>query len=149
MLLKDLCTTDVVCCGRDAKVSELAFLMRDRHVGDVVVVDEQDDDKLPVGLITDRDITVKVIGIGLDPDLVRAHDVMQMPLVCADVLEDSSLAIERMQHHGIRRLPVTAERGRLVGIVTLDDLLRIAVADIQALLGIVVKEQDVERRRLR
>ena len=62
MLLKEFCTTEVAYCTRDTTVLEAARLMREKHIGDLVIVDDPDEDLAPVGLITDRDIVVKVIG---------------------------------------------------------------------------------------
>jgi len=149
MLLKDVYTSDVVCCGRDATVMEVARLLRNRHTGDVVVVDDPDVERIPAGLITDRDIVVRVLGAGLDPHQVTAGQVMCTPLVSASESEDTSQAITRMRTHGVRRLPVTGTGGSLVGIVTLDDLLRLLLGDANALLDSVAREQDLERRRVR
>lgn len=149
MLLKDLCTTDVVCCGRDTSISQLAHLLRGRHAGDVVVVDDPDGERVPAGMVTDRDIVLKVLGMGQDPQRVNAGQIMHSPVVTAGEGEDSRVAIARMRAHGVRRLPVTGNGGRLVGIVTLDDLLRMVAADVASLVELVGKEQDVERRTLR
>lgn len=149
MLMKDFCTADVVCCGRDATLLEIAHLLRGRHTGDVVVVDGPDTERIPAGLITDRDIVVKVLAADRDPRKVTAGEVMRTPLVTADEGEDSSEALARMRKHGVRRLPVTNAAGSLVGIVTLDDLLRLVVADAGALLDVIAKEQDLEHRTLR
>ncbi|HTQ36959.1 MAG TPA: CBS domain-containing protein [Steroidobacteraceae bacterium] len=149
MLLKDLCTTDVAVCGRDTPLLQVAKLLRGRHAGDVVVVDDPDEERIPAGLITDRDIVVKVLAAGLDPCKVTAGRIMRAPLISAGEGEDSSEAVARMRVHGVRRLPITGPGGRLVGIVTLDDLLRLMVADAGALLGIVTKEQDLEHRTVR
>jgi CBS domain-containing protein len=149
MLLKDLCTPDVVCCGRETTLLEVARLLRDRHAGDAVVLDDPDGQRIPVGLITDRDIVVKVLGADRDPRTVTAGQIMRTPLVSATENEDSSQALARMSTHGVRRLPVTGAGERLMGIVTLDDLLRLIVADAGSLLHIVAKEQDLERRTVR
>lgn len=148
MLLKDLCTTEVAVCGRDATMSEIAMLLRRKHAGDVVVVDDVGK-PVPAGLITDRDIVVKVLGAELDPGKITAGQIMRTPLITASEDEDSGEAVARMRAHGVRRLPVTGHDGSLVGIVTLDDLLRLVVSDVGALLGIVTREQDIERRNVR
>jgi CBS domain-containing protein len=146
MLLREFCSTEVFHCTRDTTVLEAARLMREKHLGDLVVVDDPDDDFVPVGLITDRDIVVKVIGNDLDPSRTYVHQIMRTPLVTASEMEDSSVAIARMREHGVRRLPVTRGHGKLAGIVTLDDLLRRLRFEVDALLDIVSKEQDRERR---
>jgi CBS domain-containing protein len=149
MLLKEICTTEVVCCDRRATLLEVARLLRGKHTGDVVVVDDPDGERTPVGLLTDRDIVIKALGVGLDPGGTTAGQLMHTPLISAGEDEDAGEALARMRAHGVRRLPVTGRSGRLVGIVTLDDLLRLVVADAHALLDIMVKGQDVERRKLR
>jgi len=149
MLLKDICTTDVVYCGRDTTVLEAAQIMRRKHIGDLVVVDDPTEECAPVGLITDRDIVVKVLGNELDPGRTTVGKIMRTPLVTAAETEDSAIAIGRMRTHGVRRLPVTGREGQLVGIVTLDDLLKKLGTEVSALIEIVAKEQDHERRASR
>jgi CBS domain-containing protein len=149
MLLREFCTTDVAFCSRDTTVLEAAQLMRQKHIGDLVVVDDPKDECTPVGLITDRDIVVKVIGNELSASQTTVGQIMRIPLVTASEAEDSSIAIARMRHHGVRRLPITGKHGRLCGIVTLDDLLRRLRSEVDALIDIVTKEQDQERRNVR
>jgi CBS domain-containing protein len=149
MLLSQICTPAVVCCHRDTSALEAAAIMRQKHVGDLVVVDDTDDTRVPVGLITDRDIVVRVLGQSLDPATTPVGKIMRTPLVVAQETEDSSEAISRMRANGVRRLPVLGRRGELVGMVTLDDLLKMISADANALLEIISQAQDRERRTLR
>lgn len=149
MLLKEFCTTDVAWCTRDTTVLEAARLMREKHLGDLVIVDNPQDEFTPIGLITDRDIVVKVIGDDRSASQTRVGDVMRTPLVTASDEEDSNAAIARMRQHGVRRLPVTGRHGKLVGIVTLDDLLRRLRSEVDSLLELIAKEQDQERRTTR
>jgi CBS domain-containing protein len=149
MLLKEFCTTEVAYCSRETTVMEAAQLMRSKHIGDLVVVDDPTDECMPVGLVTDRDIVVKVLAAELNASRTTVGEIMRIPLITASEAEDSSLAISRMRNHGVRRLPITGPHGRLVGIVTLDDLLRRLRFEVDALLDIVGKGQDQERRNLR
>jgi CBS domain-containing protein len=149
MLLKEFCTTDALCCSRDTTVMEAARMMRQKHVGDLVVADDVAGECLPVGLVTDRDIVVNVLASELDPSHTTVDCIMGTPLVTAEETEDAASAIARMRAHGVRRLPVTGKDGRLVGIVTLDDLLRAVAMEINALVDIVAKGQDLERRTAR
>jgi CBS domain-containing protein len=125
---------------------QAARLMRQQHVGDLVVVDDPDDECTPVAVVTDRDLVVEVLGNGLDPAATMLGSLVYRPLVVANESEDISEAVARMRTHGIRRVPVVNGRGRVVGIVTLDDLLRLLIADGTALLDIVSKGQDIEKR---
>jgi CBS domain-containing protein len=149
MQLKEICTTEVVFCERSTTVLQAAEIMRRKHVGDLVVVDDASDERTPVGVITDRDIVVKVVGNERDPARVTVGDVMRTPVVVGSYTEEASDAIARMRTHRVRRLPVTGPHGRLIGIVTLDDLLRLLVNDTSALLEVVASEQDQEQRTLR
>lgn len=149
MLLKDICTPDVVHCTPSATVLSLARLMRERHVGDVIVVEDADGDQTPVGVVTDRDIVVEVLGRERDPARVCAREIMRRPVVIARTNEDAAQAIERMKAHGVRRIPVLDEQSRLAGIVCLDDLLKQLAADAGALADIVSREQDREHRSRR
>jgi CBS domain-containing protein len=149
MLLSQICTPAVVCCSRETSALEAACLMRKQHIGDLVVVDQLDDARVPVGVITDRDIVVQVLGNELDPAATPVGKVMRTPLVTAQETEDASDAIARMRANGVRRLPVIGRGGVLMGIVTLDDLLKLLASETNALLEIVARQQDREQRTLR
>lgn len=146
MLLKEICTPDVVHCSPETTALGLARLMRERHVGDVVVVEDPQSDQTPIGLVTDRDLVVEVLGRERDPARVCAREIMRKPVVIARTSEDTAQAVERMKAHGVRRIPVMDEHRRLAGIVCLDDLLRQLAAEAGALVEIVSREQDREHR---
>jgi CBS domain-containing protein len=146
MLLKEFCTTEVAYCTRKTTVLEAAQIMRRKHLGTLVIVDDPDDEFTPIGLITDRDIVVRVIGNDLSASQTLVTDVMRTPLVMAAESEDASVAIARMRAHGVRRLPVTGHHGKLVGIVTLDDLLKRLRSEVDLLIDVIAQEQDHERR---
>lgn len=145
MLLKEFCTNDVVFCSRETTALEAARLMRQKSIGDVIVVDDPDEDLSPVGVVTDRDLAIKVIAAGLDPAKTSVAEIMHTPVVTADEAEDTSVAIARMRYHGVRRLPVTARNGNLVGVVTLDDLLRRLRYEVSSLLELVSKSHEPKR----
>lgn len=149
MLLKDVCTLNVVCCGAQTSVLEAARLMRQKHVGDLVVVDDPRDEGVPLGIVTDRDLVVEVLGNGLDPATTKVGSLMRTPVVIAHESEDTSQVIERMRVHGVRRVPVVANEGEAVGMITLDDLLRLFVADASALLVIMTKGRSNEQHQRR
>jgi CBS domain-containing protein len=149
MLLKEICVLDVASCGRDAGILEAARLMRQHHTGDLIVVDDPDGDRVPVGIVTDRDIVVEVLANGLDLTETRVAQIMSAKLVIAAAAEDTSDAMDRMRLHGVRRLPVVDHDGRLMGIVTLDDMLTLHAAQATALAEIVSKEQHREHRTKR
>jgi CBS domain-containing protein len=149
MLLKDVCTPDVISCNPDCSALHAARLMRQHHVGDVVVVENAETDPSPIGVVTDRDIVVEVLGRELDPARVTLRQIMRTPAVIANTGEDVSVAIERMKAHGVRRVPVVDQSSRLAGVLSLDDLLQRLAADATAIGEVITREQDRERRTRR
>ena len=149
MLLRDLCTPDVVSCAAESSALHAARLMRQHHVGDVVIVEDGDSDPSPIGMVTDRDIVIEVLGKELDPARVTLRQIMRTPAVIASTSEDIAQAVERMKAHGVRRIPVVDETCRLAGILSLDDLLKRLAADAATLADVVAREQDREHRSRR
>lgn len=149
MLLKDICVLDVACCTRDLSILGAARMMRQQHTGDLIVVDTDDDERTPVGIITDRDIVVDVLAQGGDPSKISVGDVMTSRLAIASGSEDVSQALSRMREHGVRRMPIVDDEGSILGIVTLDDLLKLHVEAGAALLEVISKEQTRENRTKR
>lgn len=149
MLLKEICILDVACCARNTSILGAARMMRLHHTGDLIVVDDPSEDRVPVGIITDRDIVLEVLGKELDPYKTTVGDIMSSRLVIAGSSEDTTDAMERMRAHGVRRLPVVDDAGGVIGIITLDDLLKVHAAQATALVEIVSKEQTHEQRARR
>ena len=149
MRISDICTSDVVCCAPNTTALEAARLMRSRHVGDVVVVSDVQKERVPLGVVTDRDLAVEVLGNGREAAIMPLSSLVRAPVVIAADYEDVHAALERMRAHGVRRMPVVDDRGALVGIVTLDDLLGALLADMHALLektGRAQRHEPVARR---
>lgn len=149
MKLKDLCVLDVAFCTPDVTVVEAARLMRQHHTGDLVVLDDADEEREPVGIITDRDIVLEVLAKGRDPGRTTVREIMSTQLVVASDSEDYAEALQRMATHGVRRIPVVDDKRCVLGIVTLDDMLRVHAAQANRLLDIVGKEQAREQRTRR
>jgi CBS domain-containing protein len=142
----DICTRKVVVARRSTALVDVAVLMRKNHVGSVVIV-EEGDGKLPVGIVTDRDLVVEVIAAGLDAHTVTAGEVMSASLAVVRRDDDALWALKIMRDRGIRRLPVVDEAGAMVGIVSLDDLMEhvgTALGDIVQALG---SERNIENWR--
>jgi CBS domain-containing protein len=103
----------------ESPVSEAVSLMVSRGVGDVIVVEYHK----PIGILTDRDVMVRVTAPGLDPKNVQARTVMSWPLVTVKKDLEVGAAVALMARHGFRRLPIVDEEGRLFSMLTLDDIL--------------------------
>lgn len=134
MRIKEICSRVVVVAEPHTDLREAARLMRDHHVGALVVVEKRDGVMRPVGIVTDRDIVVEVVAAsGVAPESLTVRDVMSSDLVLARETDGVFEAVERMQDSGTRRLPVVAADGALVGILTLDDVLRMLAGEMTAL----------------
>jgi CBS domain-containing protein len=147
MYISAICTRSVVTCRRNASAQALAQLMREQHVGDVVVVDGPDGELTPVGVITDRDLVVEVMAAGVDPALLRAEDLLVGELVTAVDTELVDDAVWHLRGRGIRRLPVVDARGHLVGMLTADDIARGLVEALSEVARIAPGQ--VERERIK
>jgi CBS domain-containing protein len=110
--------TAVATAREDASARSIADTMAFHAIGSVVIVD---DARRPIGIVTDRDLCVRVVAAGLDPETTRAGAIATRPVHVADVGEPLDAVIERMRKAGVRRMPVVTD-GVLSGLVTLDDL---------------------------
>jgi CBS domain-containing protein len=147
MHIGEIATVETVFCKRDESVQGAALLMRKHHVGDLVVVDKVNgNERVPVGIVTDRDIVVSVIALGLDPSSLLVGDIMSDDLLTTSELDDVYATIERMRFRGIRRVPVVNEAGGLTGIVSVDDLLEFLAEEMGDLSRISSHQQAHEKR---
>ena len=147
MNISDICTVQTISCPRDETVQGAALLMRKQHVGDLVVTDKADDgEAIPVGIITDRDIVVSVVALGLDPESLQVGDIMSDDLLTCREDEDVYQTIEHMRARGIRRVPVVNRNGGLAGIVSADDLLEFLAEEMGDLSRISGSQQAHEKR---
>jgi CBS domain-containing protein len=149
MTIGAICNHEVITVQRDATVQHAAMLMRQYHVGDVVVIENRKDKTVPIGIVTDRDVVVEVVAPELDCKVFTVGDIMVSSLTTvkdnAGILE----AVKLMTSKGVRRLPVIDDAGSLVGIVTLDDLLLLLAKEIGALSKLVEHEQKNETTKRR
>lgn len=147
----DICNRSVCFAERGLTVQQAAELMRDLHVGSLVVVDEAAAGRVVVGMLTDRDIVTAVVASAVSPQSLRVEDVMTAEVVTAR--EDDSIVdlVRAMRRKGLRRLPVVDERGVLQGLVTLDDLLALLAGQLAELAQAIQAEQqrELERRPAR
>jgi len=145
MAIGELCNREVVYIFAKESIADAARLMREHHVGSVVVVD-QDDGGRPIGMITDRDIAIGVVALGLDPQTILVEGIMRPGIVCVAETDGVTRAVALMRDQGVRRLPVVDERGRLVGLVAADDLLDLFAGEVSDLATIVSRGMRREAR---
>jgi len=145
MTIGTICNRDTVFTARNSSIVDAAQLMRDHHVGDLVVVDEQAGRRVPVGIVTDRDLVIEILARQVEPGSVTVGDVMSGELVTARESDGLFDTLQRMRAKGVRRVPVVDADGALAGIVAVDDFLDLLAEEISALARLVSREQARER----
>ncbi|MGM0398968.1 MAG: CBS domain-containing protein [Halobacteriota archaeon] len=138
MPIEDLARSEVVTADPGTSVKELANSMEREDVGSIVITEGDE----PVGIVTDRDLALRVVGADVDPGTQTAEDVMTTELTSIESAAGFYEAAELMAESGIRRLPV-CEGDVLVGIITADDLTEL-LADEQQQLAKVIRAQRPE-----
>lgn len=146
MSVSEICNRRVVVMQRDETVSEAAKLMRQHHVGDVVVVEDRNGTRVPVGIVTDRDLVMEIMAFELDPAIITVGDIMEKELVTLKETTGIFDAIQYMRHRTVRRLPIVDENDGLIGILTLDDLLELLSEEFLAIAKLVGDERQKESR---
>lgn len=141
----EICTREVAIAFRHTDLVTAAKLMREHHVGALVVVDETQDLRTVAGLLTDRDIVISVIAPELAPETLRVGEVMSTTPVT--VAENASLldVMRSMRAHGVRRIPVVTDQQELVGLVALDDILEVLAQELGLLAATIGKGIQRER----
>jgi CBS domain-containing protein len=120
-----MCNRTVVVTDAAAGLFEAAQLMREHHVGTLVVVARGDAGVRPVGILTDRDIVVEAVAEAVPLDRIAVGDIMSAEIVTAKEDDDLSDTMDRMRSQGVRRMPVVDSGGDLVGILALDDVMEL------------------------
>jgi CBS domain-containing protein len=122
--------------------------MREHHVGDVIVVDRADAERMPIGIVTDRDIVVEVVALGVDPNAVTIGDLSSWGQLATAQEKDSYVDVLRLMHdRGVRRMPVISGAGVLVGIISIDDILPRFAAELSELAELTAHGRQRERKR--
>jgi CBS domain-containing protein len=134
---------------RHMNVGEAARIMRDSHLGDVIVIERRGGKIMPVGILTDRDIVMSTTALGISPFDFRVDDVMTRTLVTAP--SDSTLnhIIALMKDHGIKRIPLLNEAGELDAVVAIEDVIRFLSTELYELSQVYERQQNLERERRR
>lgn len=127
-------------------VVRVAQLMRENHIGAVIVIEDAAPRNRPVGLITDRDLVIEVLAMDVNPQTLTASDVMSANPQTIRESDAVSDAVETMRRAGVRRLLVIDAENRLVGIVTFDDLVEVLAQELSGLAGTIRREQHAEAK---
>lgn len=144
-LLKDFATSIVAVVEPETTALVVAQLMRKHHIGALVVVDAEEKSKA-IGIVSDRDLILKLVAEELNPSIFTAGDIMSNNLVMANSKMDAMDVIKLMNHYHVRRVLVSDDAGRLVGIVTMEDILEFLAQELatfaQGMAGVKEREFD-------
>lgn len=145
----ELCNRNAVVADASSTIPQIAQLMREFHVGSVIITKDSSGLRKPIGIITDRDIVIEMIAKDLPVDSCNAGDMMSYQLVTARENEDVWEVMEEMRSKGIRRIPIVDHRDALVGILAADDLIEYVRDQLDELAGLLGREQNKEKQQRR
>ena len=117
----DVLTRDPVCCLPDDTVEQAARLMKKEDVGPIPVIENRQSKKL-LGIVTDRDLAVKVVAEGRDNKKTKVEEIMTRNPITCHPNDDLQVALDAMAQHQIRRVPVVDDQGRISGIIAQADV---------------------------
>lgn len=146
MNIGDICSRAVVSIGAGEPVQRAAELMRQYHVGSLVVTEDANGGLGPVGIVTDRDIVIEIVAKNVDPGTLTVGDIMSEEPLIANEEDDVDEVLDDMRKEGVRRIPVVDENGAVVGVFALDDLLQIMATQMDLVAGIVGAQRGEESR---
>lgn len=141
-----ICKRKVSVGYRQTSLVAAAQLMREDHVG-CLVVDDANGSRQVCGLITDRDIVMAVVATGLDPEPLCLEDIMAQRVVTANEADSLLDLMRAMREHGVRRVPVVGLQDELMGMVTMDDVLKLLAQEMNMLVGAMGAGIQMERMR--
>jgi CBS domain-containing protein len=116
-------TKNLVCCLPDDSVANAAELMKSKNIGSIPVIENEQSQKL-VGIVTDRDLALKIVADALDARSTKVETVMTHKLVTCHADDDLQKALDAMAEHQLRRIPVVDDNNRIVGIIAQADVAR-------------------------
>lgn len=151
MDLATLCTRRVVTVERAASLQQAAALMREHHVGALVVTEGSAEGQRVCGVVTDRDLAIEVLARGLDGVRAQVGQLLDGRMISAPAAADPGEAIVIMKAEGVRRLLVRDDDGNLIGLVSFDDLLQACIEPLTGLAQVVrkgIERETIERQAL-
>ncbi len=147
MNVGEICSREVIVMDRGESLREAVRLMRENHVGDVVITENRAGKAVPVGILTDRDILIEVVAQDVPLDSLAVSDVMSFELLTVRDDETETDALAAMRRAGVRRAPVVDAGGALVGIVSVDDVIEVLAEQLGNIAALISREQQQERQR--
>jgi CBS domain-containing protein len=117
----EVMTKNPICCLPNDIVSKVAQLMKSKNIGPVPIVENEQTKKL-LGIVTDRDLALKIVADGRDPKTTRAEEIMTRKVVTCHAEDDLQTALDSMSGHKLRRIPVVDSNNGIVGIIAQADV---------------------------
>ena len=145
MTVGNYCERELALLTRDASLQDAAMMMRHYQVGEVIVVDKLDGKNIPVGAVTDRDFVIKIMALDVDVDQISVGHIMSVELITVGEYYSLSDALDVMQQHGVRRLPVVDSNGILSGLIDMEIILKILCQDLGKMLALINTERNIEK----
>ena len=146
MSIGEFCNREVIIVHKDTSIVEAAQLMRDYHVGALVVVENVSHNNIPLGLVTDRDMIIELIAKEVELSTVTVGDVMSTELYTVAETTDLMSTIRFMRQKGVRRVPVVNHKKELIGLIAADDVIELIAEQLTDLTNLINKEQQRERK---
>jgi CBS domain-containing protein len=146
MKVGEYCKRAVIAINSGSDAAAAAQLMREEHVGFLIVYRDGDELQKPIGVLTDRDLVLAVLARNVDPHSVTVGDVMTRQPLIANESDELNDMLQGMRLTGVRRVPVVDARGALTGIFALDDAIDLITGLMCDIAGSIKSEQRQEWR---
>ncbi len=117
----EVMTKNPVCCLPDDLVAKAADLMKNEHIGSIPVIENEETKKL-IGIVTDRDLTIRIVAEGLDAKSTKVETVMTRKLVTCRAEDDLQKALDAMSENQLRRIPIVDDDNKVLGIIAQADV---------------------------
>jgi CBS domain-containing protein len=140
-----ICNRNVTYIDETADIHKVAELMSQSHVDAIVVIETRNDIKKPIGLVTDRDIIVKVLAKEISHENFKINDIMSREMICFRENEEVMDTLRIMSMEGVRRVPVVSKEGDLVGILSIEDLFELLADEFSNLVMLFCRQQRYEK----
>jgi len=147
MKIGDICTRNPATVSTSATLAEVARLMKDRHIGTVIVTKAPLDRPVATGIITDRDIACAQLDRRSDLASLSAEEVMTRNPLEINAEDSLDKAIAKLRARGVRRAPVVSSSGALIGVISTDDLFAYVARELMLLARLVTLQPRQEATR--
>lgn len=146
MEVESICNRNVIVADKNTSVLTAAKLMRQHHVGTIIIIADINNVKKPVGIISDRDLVIKIMARDVSYEKLSVYDVMSRDLICVKNDEEVMEVVRMMCMEGVRRVPVINNEGQLIGILSMDDLFEMLADELSNLAVLICRQQKHEKR---